>query len=116
MTGNSSGTTKFSADGSTGNVIAGAISASNAIVCGGLTAKTQIVAADTSNNVRVFFAAGTYGYGAFRNSAGDNNIYFYGNTGDIEIAGRIISGSSRKIKENIKPIGDARKIVVLKYQ
>ena len=111
--GNSSGTTKFSAEGSTGNVIAGAISASGAIVCGGLTAKTQIVAADTSGNVRVFFNAGTYGYGAIRNASGNNNIYFYGNTGDIEIAGRIISGSSRKIKENIKPIEDSEKILEL---
>jgi len=111
--GNSSGTTKFSADGNTGGVTAGAISASGSIVCGGLTAKTQIVAADASNNVRVFFNAGTYGYGAFRNSAGDNNIYFYGNTGDIEIAGRIISGSSRKIKKNILPIEDSEKILEL---
>ena len=110
--GNSSGTTKFSADGSSGAVSCGAIS-SGAITCGGLTAKTQIVAADNTNVTKVFFNAGSYGYGAFRNSSGDNNIYFYGNTGDIEIAGRIITGSSRKIKKNIEPIEDSEKILEL---
>ena len=106
--------TKITLAGNTGTITAnGGATFGGGVVCGGLTAKTQIVAADNSNNTRVFFNAGTYGYGAFRNSAGDNNIYFYGNTGDIEIAGRIISGSSRKIKENIKPIEDSEKILEL---
>lgn len=111
---NGSGTQQISLSGATGNIIAsGAINATGAIVCGGLTAKTQIVAADTSSVTRVFFNAGTYGYGALRNSSGNNNIYFYGNTGDIEIAGRIIQNSSRKVKKNIKPIEDAEKILEL---
>lgn len=86
---------------------------SGAIVCGGLTAKTQIVAADNNGTQRVFFAAGTSGYGALQNSNGDNNIYFYGQTGNINIAGHVYEGSSRKIKENIKPIEDTEKILEL---
>ena len=98
----------------TGNVTAtGRGIFTGSISCGGLTAKTQIVAADNSNNTRVFFAAGTSGYGALRNNSGDNNIYFYGETGNIEIAGRIIQGSSRKIKKNIMPIEDSEKILEL---
>ena len=119
---NSSGTPTISASGSTGDIVAqgkitggsfGAITSSGAVVCGGLTAKTQIVAADSSNNSRVFFNAGTYGYGALKNSSGDNNIYFRGDSGNIEIAGHVYEGSSRKIKENIKPIEDAEKILEL---
>lgn len=95
----------------TGN--SGSITANGAIVCGGLTAETQIVARNTSQSTKVFFNAGTYGYGALRNANGDNNIYFYGNSGNIEIAGQIINTSSRKVKENIKPIEDAEKILEL---
>ena len=111
---NSSGSTRLTLAGNTGNITAdGAASFGGAITCGGLTAKTQIVAADSTNITRVFFNAGSYGYGAFKNSSGNNNIYFYGNTGDIEIAGRIITGSSRKIKKNIEPIEDSEKILEL---
>ena len=103
----------------TGKITGGSFSTSGtgtftgAIVCGGLTAKTQIVAADNSGVTKVFFAAGTSGYGALRNNSGDNNIYFYGESGNIEIAGRVIQGSSRKIKKNIKPIEDSEKILLL---
>ena len=129
--GNSSGTQTITLSGSNGNINAsgkitggsfGAISSSGSItasgmgtfsgsvVCGGLTAKTQIVAADNSNNTRVFFNAGSYGYGAFKNSSGDNNIYLRGDTGNIECVS-VTQTSSRKVKENIKPIEDAEKIL-----
>ena len=124
---NPSGTQTANIDGQNGNITVngkitggsfGAISttgitASGSIVCGGLTAKTQIVASDNSNNARVFFNAGTYGYGAFKNSSGDNNIYLRGDSGNIEISGRVIEGSSRKIKKNIRPMEDAEKILQL---
>lgn len=97
----------------TGAILSGGMTATGAIACGGLTAKTQIVAADNNGTTRVFFAAVSYGYGALRNANGDNNIYFRGDTGNIEIAGHVYEGSSRKIKENIKPIEDAEKILKL---
>lgn len=103
-------------DGSTGNITATGKIFGNSfgpITCDGLTAKSQIIAADNSNNTRVFFNAGSYGYGALKNSSGDNNIYFRGDSGNIEIAGHVYEGSSRKIKENIKPIEDAEKILKL---
>lgn len=94
--------------GDTGNFVT-----TGTIVCGGITAKTQIVAKDNSNNTRVFFNATSYGYGSFKNSSGDNNIYLRGDSGNIEIAGRVIQGSSRKIKKNIEPIEDSEKILEL---
>lgn len=120
--GNSSGTTKFSAEGNTGTVICGVIS-SGAITCGGLTAKTQIVAANNAGTSKVFFAAtDTYGYGAFKNANGDNNIYLRGDSGDIECVSIHVTDlyyynlhnlSSRKVKDNIKPIEDSEKILLL---
>jgi len=97
----------------TGNVTAsGGGNFTGAITCGGLTAKTQIVAADSGGTLRVFFAAATYGYGAFRNSNGDNNIYLRGDTGNVECVS-VTQTSSRKVKENIKPIEDSEKILLL---
>ena len=102
----------------TGNVVAsgailsGGMTATGAIACGGITAKTQIVAADSSGNTRGFFNAGTYGYGAFKNYNGDNNIYLRGDTGNVECVS-VTQTSSRKVKENIKPIEDSEKILLL---
>lgn len=112
---NSSQAQTIFCDGSTGDITAtGKISGNlfGPITCDGLTAKTQIIAADNSNNTRVFFNAGTYGYGAFKNSSGDNNIYLRGDTGNIECVS-VTQTSSRKMKENIKPIEDAEKILKL---
>ena len=137
---NSSGTQTANIDGQNGNITVngkitggsfGAISAqgnisstgmgtfTSGIICGGLTAKTQIVAANNSGTAKVFFAAtDTYGYGAFRNANGDNNIYLRGNTGNAEFSGTItcydlVKTSSRKVKKNIKPIEDSEKILLL---
>lgn len=97
-----------------GNISAsGRITSLGSITCGGLTAKTQIVAANNSGTSKVFFAADSSGYGALMNDNGDNNIYFYGQSGNINIAGHVYEGSSRKIKENIKPIEDSDKILEL---
>ena len=105
-----SGSSKISLAGNTG-----AITANGSIVCGGLTAKTQIIAASNAGVSKVFFAAtDTYGYGAFKNANGDNNIYLRGDSGNIECVS-VTQTSSRKVKENIKPMTDedAEKILLL---
>jgi len=121
---NSSGSTRLTLAGNTGNITAdGAASFGGAITCGGLTAKTQIVAANNAGTSKVFFAAAdTYGYGAFKNANGDNNIYLRGDSGDIECVSIHVTDlyyytlhnlSSRKVKDNIKPIEDSEKILLL---
>lgn len=105
-------------DGGTGNITAtGKISGNSfgPITCDGLTAKTQIVAADNSNNTRVFFNAGSYGYGALKNSSGDNNIYLRGDTGNVECVS-VTQTSSRKVKENIEPMTDEDGEKILKLE
>jgi hypothetical protein len=110
----SSGNNKINLNGTNGNAtFGGAINSSGGIVCGGLTARTQILAQSNAGVTKVFFAAtDTYGYGAFRNANGDNNIYLRGDSGNIECVS-VTQTSSRKVKENIKPIEDAEKILQL---
>ena len=116
--------TKLTLAGNTGTITAnGGATFGGGVVCGGLTAKTQIVAANNAGTSKVFFAAtDTYGYGAFKNANGDNNIYLRGDSGDIECVSIHVTDlyyytlhnlSSRKVKENIKPIEDSEKILDL---
>lgn len=116
--------TKITLAGNTGTITAnGGATFGGGVVCGGLTAKTQIVAANNAGTSKVFFAAtDTYGYGAFKNANGDNNIYLRGDSGDIECVSIHVTDlyyytlhnlSSRKVKENIKPIEDSEKILDL---
>ena len=110
----SSGAVSGTSLSTTGNLtVSGTGTFSNPITCGGLTAKTQIVAANNAGTSKVFFAAtDTYGYGALKNANGDNNIYLRGDTGVVECV-RVQQNSSRKVKENIKPIEDSAKILEL---
>ena len=116
--------TKLTLAGNTGSITAnGGASFGGGVVCGGLTAKTQIIAANNAGTSKVFFAAtDTYGYGALKNANGDNNIYLRGDSGDIECVSIHVTDlyyytlhnlSSRKVKENIKPIEDSEKILDL---
>ena len=132
---NSSGTTRLSLAGNTGN-----INADGTIVCGGLGAKSQINLNNSSGSRRGLLwvggnddgvlslynssgnerinAAGHTGILSLKNANGDTNIYLYGQNGDASYAGTItcydvVKTSSRKIKENIKPIEDAEKILLL---
>lgn len=132
---NSSGTTRLSLAGNTGN-----INADGTIVCGGLGAKSQINLNNSSGSRRGLLwvggnddgvlslynssgnerinIAGHTGILSLKNANGDTNIYLYGQNGNASYAGTItcydvVKTSSRKIKENIKPIEDAEKIFLL---
>ncbi len=132
---NSSGTTRLSLAGNTGN-----INADGTIICGGLGAKSQINLNNSSGSRRGLLwvggnddgvlslynssgnerinIAGHTGILSLKNANGDTNIYLYGQNGNASYAGTItcydvVKTSSRKIKENIKPIEDAEKILLL---
>lgn len=66
---------------------------------------------DTSGDVRTQLV-GKDGVGYFNDSSGTHNVTITGDTGIIECV-RVRQSSSRKVKENIKPIEDSNKILEL---
>ena len=72
------------------------------------------IIADNNGNTRVtLMISSSYGgYFALSNSSGTQTIYQNGSTGNITCVS-LTQTSSRKTKENIKPIEDARKILDL---
>ena len=118
----------------------GSISGSSLNVTGTITGRTTINLNNASGSRRGIFwiggnddgvltlynslgnpranIAGHTGILTLNNANGDTNIYLYGQSGDADYGGTItcynlIKTSSRKIKENIKPIEDSEKILEL---